>query len=122
MSKSQSKDGPVWEKYEVRRMDGRDGPGLKHDGCAHFVLDLTHDPYAVVALEAYSKACAEELRTLSNDTAKMAKHWRREQEQEQVIQTTVKPCCDEWLRSEQKLHSMDCPAHSRHATIEPKKS
>lgn len=52
-----SKDGPLAGKYVVARKDGSDGPGGKHDGCDYFVLDLTHDPYAVDAALAYAQAC-----------------------------------------------------------------
>lgn len=48
---SPSAEGYYW-KFEVRRTDGRDGPGQFHDDCKYFVLDLTHDPVArVTALE-----------------------------------------------------------------------
>lgn len=54
------KDGQVgvYNKYEnVRRTDQRDQPGEKHEGCAYFVLDITHDPHAVPALRAYAESC-----------------------------------------------------------------
>jgi len=44
-------------KFVVRRYDGRDGPGEKHDGCQYFVLDLTHDVHARVAARAYAVSC-----------------------------------------------------------------
>lgn len=47
----------IHNKFNVTRNDGTDAPGQKHDGCEYFVLDLTHDPYALDALEAYAKAC-----------------------------------------------------------------
>jgi len=40
-------------KYDVRRVDGSDGPGGKHQDCEYFVLDLDHDPHAIAALRAY---------------------------------------------------------------------
>ncbi len=53
------KDGQVgvYNKYDVRRTDGRCEPGEKHENCAYFVLDLTHDPHAVPALRAYAESC-----------------------------------------------------------------
>lgn len=53
------KDGQVgvYNKYDLRRTDGRDQPGDKHEGCAYFVLDITHDPHAVPALRAYAESC-----------------------------------------------------------------
>lgn len=43
-------------KYHVVRLDGTDRQGEKHHGCELFVLDLTHDPAAHVALAAYVAA------------------------------------------------------------------
>lgn len=50
-------DGPIYEKFVVIRADGTDAPGLKHDGCDYFVLDLTHDEFARKAIGAYAEAC-----------------------------------------------------------------
>ncbi len=52
-----SKDGSIYEKFTVTRTDGTDGPGLKHQGCRYFVLDIDHDPYAEAALRAYAAIC-----------------------------------------------------------------
>lgn len=41
-------------KYDVRRVDGSDGPGGKHEDCEYFVLDLDHDQHAIAALRAYA--------------------------------------------------------------------
>jgi len=41
-------------KYEVKRTDGKDGPGDRHDGCEYFVLDLTHDSAARLAATVYA--------------------------------------------------------------------
>lgn len=57
----------LYEKYVVRRTDGSDEPGGKHCGCQYFVLDMTHDPYAVPALRAYVEACAEAYPALASD-------------------------------------------------------
>lgn len=48
---------PLHMKFRVERTDGSSAPGEKHDGCHYFVLDLSHDPHAIVALEAYRDAC-----------------------------------------------------------------
>lgn len=53
------KDGPVYGKFDVRRTDGTDAPGQKHDGCRYFVLDVVHDKFATAALLAYAEACKE---------------------------------------------------------------
>jgi hypothetical protein len=49
----------LYRKYHVERTDNQDWVGRKHDGCNYFVLDLTHDPFAVRALMAYADACRE---------------------------------------------------------------
>lgn len=49
-------DGPIHHKFDVRRVDGNDGPGSKHDGCDYFVLDLSHDVFAADAMRAYAEA------------------------------------------------------------------
>ena len=43
------RDRGLYEKFTVRRTDGSDAVGFKHRGCEYFVLDLTHDKYAVPA-------------------------------------------------------------------------
>jgi hypothetical protein len=52
-------DRGIYRKYEIRRTDGSSKPGGKHADCAYFVLDLTHDPFALPALKAYAEACRE---------------------------------------------------------------
>jgi len=44
----------LYEKYRVERLNDEAG---KHKYCTYFVLDLAHDKYSSVALEAYAKAC-----------------------------------------------------------------
>lgn len=48
----------LFKKFDIQRDDGQDLPGGKHYGCEYFVLDLTHDPYALPALAAYAEACS----------------------------------------------------------------
>lgn len=60
-----------YRKFDVRRTDGSDQPGGKHEHCTYFVLDMDHDPHAVDALEAYGKACYPAKRALSEDI----RHW-----------------------------------------------
>lgn len=50
----------LYGKFIVSRADGTDRPGGKHDGCEYFVIDITHDPFATVALRAYAKACEKD--------------------------------------------------------------
>ena len=51
-----SREQGLYQKYAVYRMDGTDAPGGKHYDCEYFVLDVTHDPYAIPALTAYEDA------------------------------------------------------------------
>lgn len=37
----------LYEKFRVWRTDGSSDVGGKHEHCRYFVLDLTHDPYAI---------------------------------------------------------------------------
>jgi hypothetical protein len=50
----------LYRKYDVRRTDGRDAPGEKHEGCLLFVLDLDHDPFAMEAIKAYALTAQQE--------------------------------------------------------------
>jgi len=54
----------------VTRADGRSEEGKKHYGCEYFVLDLTHDPFAMAAIEQYALACKAEYPKLSEDLMK----------------------------------------------------
>ena len=60
----------LYNKYRVERTDGKSQPGEKHFGCEYFVLDLTHDPFALPALMAYSEACNAEYPKLAIDLMK----------------------------------------------------
>lgn len=46
----------LYGKYTVLRNDGRDKPGGDRADADYFVLDLTHDKYAIAALSAYIDA------------------------------------------------------------------
>lgn len=52
-SKPDTEQG-LFQKFIVTRTDGSSGPGGKHEGCEHFVLDTDHDPHAPAALAAYA--------------------------------------------------------------------
>jgi hypothetical protein len=60
-------DRGLYEKFHVYRTDGRSCIGQKHHGCEYFVLDLTHDPFANAALDAYAKACRSKFPKLADD-------------------------------------------------------
>lgn len=57
----------LYEKFMVERRDGSSDPGGKHEDCEYYVLDLTHDKYAVPALRAYAEHCNEEYPLLAAD-------------------------------------------------------
>lgn len=64
---SDDKDRGIYEKFIVKRTDGRDAPGEKHHGCEYFCLDLTHDKHALAAIFAYAKSCEDEYPLLAKD-------------------------------------------------------
>ena len=61
----------MYDKFLVARNDHKDELGQKHYGCKYFVLDLTHDKYAMAAMLAYAKACRKEYPSLADDIEKM---------------------------------------------------
>lgn len=65
ISRNEKADVGLYEKFYVKRTDRQDEPGCKHENCKYFVLDITHDPFAIVALHAYARACEKEYPVLS---------------------------------------------------------
>jgi hypothetical protein len=61
-----------YDKFIVKRTDGRDTAGEKHAGCAYFVLDLDHDPHAGPAILAYAQSCQESHPKLAADLRPIA--------------------------------------------------
>lgn len=57
----------LYRKFDVRRVDGSDQPGGKHDDSEYFVLDRKHDVHARAAIHAYAVACATTHPHLSAD-------------------------------------------------------
>lgn len=57
----------LYEKFVVQRTDGSSAKGGKHDGCAYFVLDVSHDPHALAALRAYADSCEDDYPMLADD-------------------------------------------------------
>jgi hypothetical protein len=47
----------LFRKFDVRRVDGSDRPGGKHEGCRYYVLDLDHDQHAPAAMRTYAAEC-----------------------------------------------------------------
>ena len=56
-----------FNKFTVKRNDGLDLPGQKHNNCSYFVLDLDHDPHAMPALLTYAVECKKTHPVLSQD-------------------------------------------------------
>lgn len=68
----------LYKKFHVRRTDARDiSFHDKHFGCEYFVLDVTHDPFAIPALEAYIDYCRTDLPQLAADLEKLVGRHRR---------------------------------------------
>ncbi len=44
-------DQSIYHKFNVRRTDGKDDPGQKHDGCDYLIVDLNHDEQALAILD-----------------------------------------------------------------------
>lgn len=61
----------LYAKYEVRRADGSSGAGGKHEACRFFVLDLDHDPHALVALRTYIESCRTAYPELAADLSQL---------------------------------------------------
>lgn len=61
------KNKGLYQKFIVTRTDGKDKPGCKHHGCRYFVLDLTHDKHAIMALKGYVLSCGDEYPLLADD-------------------------------------------------------
>lgn len=57
----------LYDKFLILRTDLEHLEGKKHHKCQYFVLDLTHDPYAIPALKAYAEACKSEYPLLAQD-------------------------------------------------------
>lgn len=60
-------DKGVYAKFKVTRTDRSTRKGGRHAHCAHFVLDLNHDPFAIPALKAYANACRKQFPALARD-------------------------------------------------------
>jgi len=51
------KERGLYPKFRIERTDGKSAEGEKHENCEYFVLDLTHDRYAIPALVEYARQC-----------------------------------------------------------------
>lgn len=74
----------VFQKYRVERVDYTDMPGMKHANCFHFVLDITHDPFARLAALRYAAACQGEYPRLAQDLIERVSEAEKEAERNTV--------------------------------------
>jgi len=92
----------LYKKFVVFREDGQSGPAKKHYGCEYFVLDLTHDLYAIPAIVAYIKACEPNHPLLAKDLRdKLPTLAERERHMAVLLAREVK-----FLRSYKKQHDI----------------
>ena len=61
----------IYDKFLVKRTDGKSEAGEKHYQCKYFVLDLKHDKHATAALRAYAESCKKEYPLLARDLWKV---------------------------------------------------
>lgn len=59
----------LYSKYSVSRLNDEAG---KHDDCFYFVLDLTHDEFAKMALVVYAMQCRKKYPALADDLLEIA--------------------------------------------------
>ncbi len=57
----------IYHKFNIERTDGTSIEGGKHHGCDYFVLDVTHDPFALPALRSYAEVCRPQYPLLAAD-------------------------------------------------------
>ena len=63
-----NKEQGLYGKFcPVERTDGQSKEGEKHFGCEYFILDLTHDPHAIPAIQEYINSCSAEFPQLAKD-------------------------------------------------------
>lgn len=59
----------MYEKFSVTRLTPS-SRGIDHSGCVYYVLDLTHDPAAAGAMEAYAEAVRDSHPRLAEDISR----------------------------------------------------
>lgn len=94
--------GP-YGKFTVTRNDGTSASGGKHADCEYFVLDATHDPFAIAALIAYAEACETEYPLLARDVERMA----------------IRHCDHEWIDTNGPEHCVFCGTEREYEPPEP---
>lgn len=73
MSRKTDRGRGLYNKFfAIKRCDGRDAEGEKHEHCHYFVLDLDCDKHAIAALHAYRISCEEEFPNLAEDLRRAA--------------------------------------------------
>lgn len=101
----------LYEKFYVKRADGRGAPGQKHNECEYFVLDLTHDPHALPAVRAYAVSCAEDYPTLALEVLQRALECARQRGETPEAEPLCKVCGQDWGAEEadQRCTYAECP-------------
>lgn len=105
---------PLYEKFVIRRCDGRDRVGEKHRNCRYFVLDLDHDPFAASALLAYGEACMMEFPALGASVLREARG------EKQTIMRYGAAAADIAL-GRQRQATIDAEMGVHHATTAPER-
>lgn len=71
-------DGLSQKKFTVKRLDGEDTPGGRHEHDRYFVLNLSSDRAARVAAAAYAAACEPRRPRLCRDLRNLLKELHRD--------------------------------------------
>lgn len=61
------REAGIYNKFYIERTDGSSACGGKHENCFNFVLDCTHDPHALKALQTYAESCRIDYPFLARD-------------------------------------------------------
>lgn len=57
----------LYQKFDVKRRDGRDAPGGDREHAAYFTIDVVNDPNAVAAITGYRLSCEGMCPQLASD-------------------------------------------------------
>lgn len=94
----------VYHKFNVSRTDGRDLPSGDRHGAEYFVLDVTHDEFAMPALAAYAAACRSDYPALADD---MVRRYGIAQQQAEPV------ALPDWMECDAKVQAGTASALER---------
>lgn len=57
----------LYQKFDVKRRDGRDQPGGDRENAVYFTLDVLNDPFALSAIAGYRIMCEGTCPRLANE-------------------------------------------------------